>query len=200
MIPSYSFSNNIFINLDNNNEYFFNDFYLLSKKYIDYHKDNYVSNYNLIDQLSMLYQINNIINYYDYDYALFMRDDLLITKISPDLTYLLNNIKNYVFMPSWFWWNGYNDRFSVFASNKIKKISSRILLVPEFLEKYGFLNAEILMYYCLKKAKYKVISGDVRHYRVRLNSKIRKESYTRHILRPKELVRVFLSYCRCRTL
>jgi len=196
-IPICSFKNNIFANLDNDKEYFQDEIFSYSKKFYDLHGDHYVSNRNLIDQLSMINQIKKYIDPSLYKYAILMRDDLLFTKFHPTIDIVISKIDKYVHIPAWFWWHGYNDRFCIFSTDKLSHITSRVSLIPSFLEEYGFLNSELLMLYCLEKSGYKVSCSDIRHYRVRNNMSLRSESYIRHLARPKDLIRMVLGYLRC---
>lgn len=166
----------------------------LSKQHNDVHNDYYISNSNLIQQLSMLREISIQIVKDQPNFVLSIRDDIAFDpgKIAQ---LCVTNIAADYFVTSVFHSNcGICERFIFGHSALTNKLMSRINLVSEYMldspylryPRTSGLNGEWLMRYAMDSEKAKVICAPIFTRRYRAHGGFAKELLT---LRPSFILR-----------
>lgn len=145
------------------------------KKKNDIHNDNFQTNKNLLCQLALLKKAGDNTDYNEYKSICFIRDDIFLTK-DIDIKKLTMLTEEFSFLSAWSWNHGYNDRFFLTNCKGAEIYSSRINYVENFLNKFNFLNAEILLRYVLKKEKVKILTLWTKTIRIRSDSRIIEEN------------------------
>jgi hypothetical protein len=166
----------------------------------DPHKDNFKTINNLLKQLCMLKSISSFLNHsVIYDNVFIFRDDIkfdsfsrCIFKIQTRLNFKFNLINLSIFS----WHGGYNDKFFISNRSNCIKVCSRIDSVIEFVNHFGYLNAEHLLKYHIDYHKLKVNPIILRVGRVRINRKVIWDFPFISIFRPRDIFRVVICFFR----
>ncbi|WP_134163389.1 hypothetical protein [Pseudomonas citronellolis] len=149
------------------------------KKFGDTWNDNFASLKNLIHQLNSLYKVTSLIEKYSPDVVLFVRPDLIYHNNFPQKVFEFSyENPSSVFIPSWQWWGGYNDRFSICGRDIFKVYGHRIEQIFNFCQHLKEpLNAEKLVKFSLDRSNARVIPINLRASRARANGQIKKEKF-----------------------
>jgi hypothetical protein len=145
----------------------------------DYWDDNFRSLRNLIHQLNSLHAVTELLAPSTPDYVLFVRPDVFYHDALP--TYLFSRVEKRarnIYIPSWQWWNGANDRFAVCGRGIYRAYGSRIEYVPSFCDRYRQpLHSERLLKHALNINGARICAINTRLSRVRIDGRFVPESF-----------------------
>ena len=176
--------------------------YNLSKTYKDKHRDNFVSNRNLICQLRKIQLSTSICDYSEYDRVILCRDDLEFWDGDLDWPLLFSITNHMPVTTTYFWNNGMSERFIVGKPDLIRHFANRVEFAPRSIEHSGCLNGEYLQLFVSKKLKLKIAAKPIRFARIRSEDGVVKERLNLAFWRPQETVNVlfaYLRYLKCKT-
>lgn len=164
------------------------------KQYKDAHNDSHKSYHNLLLQLRLLRFASAKINLDSFDYIVCLRDDILFE--NPQLYW--NKIfkvvdNNNLFTTFYGWNNGISDRFFISNPTVAMIILNRIEKIQEFLESYGYITGEQLLFYITRKFKISIVSSRIKISRVRFDGRVHNERHIIPFWRPSEFLRVLKS-------
>lgn len=150
------------------------------KKFGDTWHDDYQSLGNLMHQLNSLYEVTNLIESFDPDVVLFLRPDLIYHDTPPSEIYsFLLKEKSAIFIPSWQWWGGYNDRFSICGKEAYSSYGKRITQALNYCQANNkSLNSEELVKFASDKTNLVVYPLNVRASRARVDGTVKKEIFS----------------------
>lgn len=150
------------------------------KSFGDTWNDEYQSLSNLLHQLNSLFEVTTQIDKFGPDMVLFLRPDLIYHDSPPSTiySYLFRN-QSAVFVPSWQWWGGYNDRFAFCGKEAYSIYGKRITQVIQFCEQNKkSLNSEELVKFVLDSKKLNIYPLNVRASRARVDGTVKKEIFS----------------------
>ena len=167
-----------------------------SKNYWDRYRDGFVSNKNLICQLSMLELANDVVDFMDYDRVILCRDDIAFLNSTLNWKRLLAVSEFGPVVSLWHWHGGINDRFAICLPNAAGFICSRKKLIYDYFTKYRYLHAESLQYYCFRKNNMMPHACNIRLVRCRIDGRFHIEKFRIPVWRPYETLRMLLAFSR----
>jgi len=185
-IDKFYFSHSCKVKVDTNTDELKRE-WNLSKKYIDVHSDNYVSNKNLLKQLLLLKAASQYLEKEKLkpDIVFAIRDDILWkskVNLKPIVQRIIDEPKTY-FTGRFYWNGGVNERFFMSSYQGAELILNRVDELNSYYEassslgyvKTEGLNAEWLMRFLLEKYRFNILAVKVVTPRVRLGGRIRKD-------------------------
>ena len=146
----------------------------------DTYNDNFQSIKNLIHQLYSLERVFEISSSFKSDLTLFLRPDLYYWDSFEDvIKESLTLLNDYIILPKWQSYRGFNDRFSICSSfYSAKTYSGRINQIFNFLKDTRHrLYSEELLYYSIYKSNSKIKTIFHKASRVRANGLMQKENF-----------------------
>ena len=152
------------------------DFY----KFGDVYNDNFQSIRNLMHQLYSLEKVFKISSLFKSDLTLFLRPDLYYWDSFEDvIKENLNVLNDYIILPRWQSYRGFNDRFAICNSFYSANIySGRINQISNFLKDTKHrLHSEELLYYSIYKSYSKIKTIFHKASRVRANGFMKIENF-----------------------
>ena len=162
-------------------------------KYGDIFKDDYKSIRNLIHQLFSLKKVYEISKENNSDLTIFARPDLYYwDSFEKNIQDLLNSSKDYIAIPNWQFYRGFNDRFAICTSDYASYIyANRINQINNFLRNtQNYLIPECLLFYSIFQSKAKTSLLDIKASRVRANGKMVSEKF---FIKKSNYIKVFIS-------
>ena len=127
------------------------------KKYGDAWDDGFSSLRNLIHQLNSLHQVTALIEASKPDLVVFARPDLYYHSPLPQYPFSQSTQwQRTVYVPSWQWWNGFNDRLAICGSDSFRAYGCRIEEAMNFCEAGNKLHGERLLKYALSNAQSRI--------------------------------------------
>jgi hypothetical protein len=176
-------------------ELFRPEIYEFSKIYRDSHGDNYISNKNLIYQLSLLQMIISFVNLKDYDRVIVCRDDLYIAETNRlKWSNILAASSSNIVVSMWHWNLGVSERFFIAPPDYAYKLLNRIDWALPSIMKFSTFNAELLQKFVLSLFSINIVCFDFKFYRVRLSGKFHDEKFIFPSFRPVVLYQIVVSY------
>jgi hypothetical protein len=157
----------------------------------DYYGDGFKSVKNLIHQLHSLKTVTKSMQDYAPDAVIFARPDLLYhDKFPGRLIRSAATNPNRLFIPTWQWWGGYNDRFSICGSHAYLQYGLRVDNILRYCLKGSRpLHAERLLRESIRSGKASLRTLNVRASRVRIGDVVKDEVFdARRTVGPRRLL------------
>ena len=146
----------------------------------DAYQDNFRSIENLCHQLNSLKFLNNKIKTIKPDIVLAVRPDLYYhDSLESAIIGLLKSSKPMCMVPSWQYWGGLNDRFSISNYEGSLAYTGRGEQISSYLDffKFGGLGPEKLLHYSLRTANVRIRFTNARATRVRVGGQFFNETF-----------------------
>jgi len=157
----------------------------------DYYGDGFKSVKNLIHQLHSLKVVTKTMQDYAPDAVIFARPDLLYhDKFPSRLIRSAGTHPNRLFIPTWQWWGGYNDRFSICGSHAYLNYGQRVDNILTYCLKGNRpLHAERLLRESIRSGNASLRTLNVRASRVRIGDVVKDENFdSRRTVGPRRLL------------
>lgn len=149
------------------------------KKYGDAWDDGFSSLSNLVHQLNSLHQVTGLIEAFEPEFVVFARPDLYYHRPLPQYPFSQSNEwQRTVYVPSWQWWNGVNDRFAICGSDSFRPYGFRIEEAMNFCEAGNTLHGERLLKYALSNTQSRIRTISTRATRVRVDGRYQRERFS----------------------
>jgi len=191
----------IFYEIDQN--IFENEFYNylnLNKKIkiYDPYNDQFKTLCNLFCQLSLLSKFFKNNDLASYDSYLVIRDDVLIIDESGLFSgiEIISKTKKNVFITSFHWHGGVNDRIIVLNDYGNKLFNERLFLLKKQLKNNTFKNSERINLEAIENLSLRIISTPIKILRFRANGIKRAEVFLLRPYRVFETMRIIVSFIR----
>ena len=134
---------------------------------------------NLIHQLHSLQHVGRMIDRWSPEVVVMARPDLIYhDSMHAEIFKQLNRSKNYISIPNWQWYGGYNDRFCIGSQFSCQAYTNRFNLIRPYLEKAdGPLPAERFLKFCLNQHGIIATPMRITASRIRSNGEVVKENF-----------------------
>jgi hypothetical protein len=152
----------------------------LIKRRGDAWDDDFWSLRNLIHQLNSLHAVTDLLIPSQPDYVIFARPDVFYHDPLPTSVFSRIHARpQTLYIPSWQWWDGVNDRLAICGRDTYQAYGHRIESITDFFDRYrGPLHSERLLKYALKINDVGVRTIDTRLSRVRIDGQFKQESFS----------------------
>jgi hypothetical protein len=154
--------------------------YDLIKRHGDAWDDNFWSLRNLVHQLNSLKAVTELSTPSQPDFVVFARPDVFYHDPLPTFVFpRIQERPRNVYLPSWQWWNGVNDRLAICGKNTYQAYGNRIEYINDFCDRNREpLHAERLLKYALKINDVRIRTINTRLSRVRIDGQFKQESFS----------------------